>query len=306
MSKIKGLWITIRPKIGIVTFPWVGAMALFASVEYGEFLSPIYSDPIFYIKLILIMIASYLGVTSGYAVNDYFDAEMDLVSTKRVDKAVRLGTSPKDLLTYSALLGIPSLIIMFYLSIFMGIIGIIQMLCILVYSKVLKRKNAYANFFVVLPTAIMPFGVFFAYTNQITIEASLLFIINFFYEPGFTWSGTCRDVEGDKKEGIPTLPLRYGIKAVAKFILACWIILLIASIALFLFTNLGLVYLIGSILAATLLIWYAINLIKKPIPGIAMATFFKSSRWFWHFSFFVIIDVLIGISGFAIPNINLI
>jgi protoheme IX farnesyltransferase len=228
------------------------------------------------------MIASYLGVTSGYAVNDYFDAETDLTSTKRVDKAVRHGTSPKDILMYAAILGLPSLLIMLYLSILMGVIGIIQMLCILVYSKYVKRSSEYSNLLVVLPTAIMPIGVFFAYTHQITPEAILLFVINFFYEPGFTWSATCRDVEGDKTMGIPTLPLKYGIKAVAKFILACWVLLLFASVLLFLFSNLGLIYLIGSTLVSLLLLWYAINLLQNPVPKMGAMTFFKSSTWFWY------------------------
>ncbi|MEE9150682.1 MAG: UbiA family prenyltransferase [Thermoplasmata archaeon] len=302
-KKLKGLIITMRPKIGIVTFPWVAAMALFASVLYGDFSSPIHSDSNFYITFLLIMLGSYLGVTSGYAVNDYFDAELDTASP--IDKAVKHGIPKKALLSYAAILGIPSLVILLYLSIYTGIVGIIQMLCILVYSKSMKGKVAYSNMFVVLPTALMPMGVFFVYTDQFTIEALLLFITYFFFEPGFTWSGVCRDTEHDKKRGVPTLSVKYGIKGVAKFILMCWILVLVMSVVLFLFTNLGLIFLIGSSFAAVLLIGLAINLIKNPHPKTAASTFIKSAGWFWFFSFSVIIDVVLRIAGIVLPGVNL-
>ncbi len=304
MSKIKGLIITMRPKIGIVTFPWVAAMALLASIEYGDFSSPIHTDPWFYIKLLLIMLGSYLGVTSGYAVNDYFDAELDKASGKRKDKAVTHGIQKNDLMVYSAILGLPSLVILFYLNIFTGLIGIIQMCCILSYSK-MKYKNPYSNFLVVLPTALMPFGVFFVYTNEITIEAILLFLVYFFYEPGFTWSGTCRDIESDRRKGIPTLPVKYGIRAVGKFIFVCWTLVLFISIIIFLLTNLGIVYLIGSGFAAILLIGLADNLIKNPNPGIGAKTFFKSAGWFWFFSIAMIVDIGFRMAGLELPGINL-
>jgi 4-hydroxybenzoate polyprenyltransferase len=308
-GQVKGLIVTMRPIIGIVTFPWVAAMALFASMLFGgsmlfgEFTSPVYSDPDFLIPLFLIMLGSYLGVTSGYALNDYFDAEMDAFSP--IDKAVKLGIPKKSLLSYTAILGIPSLLIMFYLSIYTGIIAIIQMLCILAYSKSMKGKVAYSNIFVVLPTALMPIGVFFVYTETITIEAILLFLVYFFFEPGFTWSGVVRDTEHDKKRGVPTLPVKYGIAAVAKFILVCWILVLVMSVILFLFTDLGLVFLIGSSISAVLLIGLAVNLIKNPNPKTGLSTFLKSAGWFWFFSISLIIDVILTMSGVELLAINL-
>ena len=150
----------MRPIIGLVTFPWVAAMALFASLLYGDFSSPIYSDPQFLITLVLLMLGSYLCVTSGYALNDYFDADLDYAVGVRKDKAVTHGIKKGDLLVYSAVLGIPSLIILFYLNILTGMIGLIQMMFILQYSM-MKYKSPYSNFMVVLPTALMPISVFF-------------------------------------------------------------------------------------------------------------------------------------------------
>jgi 4-hydroxybenzoate polyprenyltransferase len=286
-----------------VTIPWVAAMALFASVEYGDFSSPIHGDTLFYTKLFLVVLASYLGATSGYAVNDYFDADMDTHSP--IGTAVKLGVNKKALLGYAAVLGIPSLIIFFYLSIFAGFVAILQMLNILIYSQSAKGQTAYSNIFVVIPTALMPIAVFFVYTNQIPIEAILLFITYFFFEPGFTWSGVCRDMEIDKKRGVPTLAVKYGIQSVAKFILACWFVVLVMSIILFLYTNLGIIFLIGSILSAVMLLKLGSDLIKAPNPKTSFSTFIKSAGWFWFFSFSVIIDLALRMAGIVIFELNL-
>ncbi len=299
---VKGFVITLRPIIGIVTLPWVLAMALFASVEYGDFGSPITSDSMFYIKLLLITLASYLGVTSGYAVNDYYDANLDIHAP--LPKAVKLGIPKKTLLVYAVVLGIPSLVILFYLNILTGMVGIIQMISIFAYSKYMKGKAPYSNLFVVIPTALMPLGVFFVYTDAITIEALLLFVIFFFFEPGFTWSGVCRDYEYDKKRVVPTLPVKYGIAATAKLIFICWTFVLFMSIVLFLFTNLGVIFLIGSFFSGVLLISFADKLLKNPRPEIGAKTFIQSTTWFWLFSFSVIIDVCMRIAKFVIFEFN--
>lgn len=304
VSKVKGLIITMRPVIGLVTFPWVAAMALFASILYGDFSSPIYSDSEFLITLILIMIGSYLGVTSGYALNDFFDVDLDHATGVRKDKAVSHGVKKGDLMVYSAILGIPSLIILFYLNTLTGMIGLIQMMCIIQYSM-MKYNSPFSNFMVVLPTALMPIGVFFVYTPSIPLEAILLFMLYFFYEPGFTWSGVCRDVEGDRKKSIPTMPVRYGIRTTAKVIFVSWTMVLLMSIIIFLLTNLGIIFLIGSGLSAILLILLADNLIKNPIPGVGAQTFFRSAGWFWFFSISVILDLALSMAGVQLPGINL-
>ncbi|UCF07528.1 MAG: UbiA prenyltransferase family protein [Thermoplasmata archaeon] len=302
-GRLKGLIITMRPVIGIVTFPWVAAMALFASIEYGDFSSPVHGDTLFYTKLLLIVLASYLGVTSGYAVNDYYDAELDMGAP--IPKAVQFGIPKKTLLGYAAILGIPSLLILFYLSVLTGIVGIIQMLSIFTYSRFMKGRVTYSNMFVVLPTALMPLGVFFVYTHQITLEAVLLLVILFFYEPGFTWSGVCRDMEVDKMRGVPTLPVKYGIRHVAQFILLCWLVVLLMSIVLFAFTGLGFVFLMGSVISAVILIKLAVNLIKDPNPGLAAKTFIESSLWFWLFSVSIILDVSLRMGGLELMGVNL-
>ncbi|MCJ2540423.1 MAG: UbiA family prenyltransferase, partial [Candidatus Thermoplasmatota archaeon] len=178
VSKGKGMAITLRPIVSMVTIPWTLALAVFAASIYGDFGSNIWSSGEYWTALMLVVLASFLGVTAGYAVNDYFDYDVDVANPVRKDKAANHGISKKDLLSYAAILGIPSLVIWLYLSPLALLVAIVQLMCILAYSGWAKANTPYSNLFVVLPTALMPLTVFFAYTPELTKEAILLASVN--------------------------------------------------------------------------------------------------------------------------------
>ena len=278
--------------MSMVAIPWAAGMAILASALYGDFQSSMFSDSEFYIKLFLIIIATFLGVAGGYAVNDYFDYELDKANPARTDKAVNHRIKRKALLAYALILGMPSMAIWFYLSYRALIVAFILFLCILAYSAWGKRKTPFSNFFVVAAVALTPLAIFYVYTPQITLAAILLGLINLFFEPGFTWSGVCRDLHGDKRLGIPTIPLKYGISLTSKLILASWILVVPLSLALFFYTELGVIYLIGSTLAGLWLVFLAIRFIKQPTPKVGGSVFLRATLWLWVFSIAVTFDII--------------
>jgi 4-hydroxybenzoate polyprenyltransferase len=274
--------------VGIVTLPWVAGMAILAAFLLGVQGSYVGT-------LLLIMIASYLGVTAGYAVNDYWDYLADLSNPYRLDKAANHGLKRGTLRSYAVLLGLPSILIMYYLSFYAFLIAIIQMVCIYLYSSRYKRTSPHANWLVVIATALMPIAVFFVYTNYITKVAVMLAAAYFFFEPGFTWSGVCRDVAFDKKMGYSTLPRKIGVHKTSIYILETWMLLLLVTIALYMFTALGLVFFIGAVFAAFWLILAAVKFADKPTPQMGGATFMKATLWFWIFSVSIMLDVAANI-----------
>ena len=144
----KGLIVTMRPMVGIVTLPWVAAMAILAAFLLGV-------QGGYVSTLLLIMLAAYLGVTAGYAVNDYWDYNADLANPYRLDKAANHGLKRSTLRSYVVLLGLPSILIMLYLSFYTFIIAMVQMLCIWLYSSRYKRTSPNSNWLVVIATALM-------------------------------------------------------------------------------------------------------------------------------------------------------
>jgi 4-hydroxybenzoate polyprenyltransferase len=279
----------------MVTIPWTLALAVFAASIYGDFGGDVLASGEYWTTLLLVVVASFLGVTSGYALNDYFDYDVDVGNPIRQDKAANHGISKRDLLTYSAVLGVPSLLIWLYLSPLALIVAIVQLVCILAYSGWAKASTPYSNLFVVLPTALMPVTVFFVYTPDLTKEAILLAAVNGVFEPGFTWAGVCRDVEADAKLGVRSLPILRGIPAVARMVLVMWIGLAMLTVVTWYYTDLGLVFLIGAMFAALWLIANGVAFVKVPTPENGGGTFLKATLWFWVFSISLIVDTAFNI-----------
>ena len=289
---VRGFVITLRPIVSMVAIPWAAGMVILASALYGDFQGAMFSDSEFYLKFFLVIIAIFLGVAGGYALNDYFDYRVDRANPARTDKAANHGIGQRTLLAYALILGVPSMAIWFYLDIHAFGIAFVLFLCILVYSAWGKRNTPFSNLFVVAAVALMPFAVFHLYTPQLTLAVILLAAVNLFFEPGFTWSGVCKDVDGDSKLGIPTLPLKYGISITSKLILISWFLVLVLSLALYFSTDLGTIYLVGSTLAGLWLVTLAAKFVRDPTPEVGGSTFLKSTLWLWVFSLAVILDVI--------------
>ncbi len=292
VSKLRGFVITLRPIVSMVAIPWAAGMAILASALYGDFQGPMFSDAEFYLKLFLIVIATFLGVVGGYALNDYFDYELDRDSPARTDKAANHGISRNTLLAYALILGVPSMSIWLYLGYRALAVAFVLFLCILAYAAWGKRNTPFSNLFVVAAVALTPIAIFYVYTPQLTLAAVLLVVVNLFFEPGFTWSGVCKDVEGDKKLRIPTMPLRYGIPRTSKMVLVSWLFVVPSSLALFFYTELGTIYLIGSTLVGLWLVALAVRFVREPKPSMGGSTFIKSTLWLWVFSLALIFDVI--------------
>lgn len=292
VEKLRGFAITLRPVVSMTAVPWAAGMAILASALYGDFQSPMFSDSEFYLKLFLIVIATFLGVAGGYALNDYFDYEVDRSNRARKDKAANHGIGRGMLLTYALILGVPSMSLWFYLSYRSLAVAFVLFLCVLAYSAWGKRNTPLSNLFIVAAVALTPIAIFYVYTSQLTLAAVLLGVVNLFFEPGFTWSGVCRDVEGDKKLRIPTMPLRYGIPSTSKMVLVSWLFVIPPALALFFYTNLGTIYLIGSTVAGLWLVALAVRFVRKPTPPIGGSTFLNATLWLWVFSLALILDVV--------------
>lgn len=295
VSRKRGLLITLRPVVSMVTVPWTTGMAVLAASTYGDLWGWDWlpSDP--WLTVPLVVLASWLGVTAGYAVNDYHDHEVDLANPARLDKAANHGIPREHLLTFAAVLGLPSLLIWLLLSPLALIVAVIQLVCIWIYSAWAKASTPYANLFVVLPTALMPVTVFFVYTPELTKEAVLLAAVNGVFEPGFTWAGVCRDVDSDRRLGVPSLPVKMGVPPVARVVLVMWAGLVPLTAVTWYFTDLGLVFLVGAMFAALWLVAIGAGFARRPTPEAGGATFIRATLWFWVFSLSLMLDTAFNV-----------
>jgi len=121
---------------------------------------------------------------------------------------------------------------------------------------------------------------------------------------GFTLAGVCRDVEGDRKKGAPTLPVTHGIPATSKFILVIWIAGLLLSLAIGLTANLGPIYFIIALLSGFWMIGRCIRFIKNPEPELGGKLFVEGSNYRGVMFSAMILDVIFLIFVQGYPSLT--
>jgi len=285
MSRARGIVKTLRPPVGAGAFVVAAATALWASLEGTGSLPDL---P----RLLWALLATWLGTTAGYALNDYFDAKVD--GKLFPDRAIPSGDlTRRQVLVLGLLLGIASMVIC--VSVFTWKVlafGLGGVLLIAAYSAYFKTRTPYSFILVVLAVCFYPLAMWVAFSP---LSSSVLWLVLVYLcvEPGFTLAGVCRDVQGDAALGVPTLPVQRGIRATAKFIVVCWCATALACVATFLFTDLGLIFLILALAGSVWGLYLGIKLLARPEIEVAGSVFLKSAMFFWAFNLGIIVDVLL-------------
>ncbi len=202
---------------------------------------------VFDLNLFAIVLASALVIASGYIINNFYDAEKDLINKPRKSMLDRLVSQRFKLTTYFVL-NFLAVFAASYVSFRAVFFFSAYIFGIWFYSHKLKRVPFVGNF-VSATLAIAPFfAVFVYYKNfeaSIFVHAMFLFLLILARE-------MIKDLEsmaGDIAQNYRTIPILYGTR-VSKILISILILLtLLPSILLIYFFDVGYmyVYFIGSI-----------------------------------------------------------
>ncbi len=199
------------------------------------------------LNLFAIVLASALVIASGYIINNFYDAEKDLINKPRKSMLDRLVSQRFKLTTYFVL-NFLAVFAASYVSFRAVFFFSAYIFGIWFYSHKLKRVPFIGNF-VSATLAIAPFFVVFVYyknfESSIFVHAMFLFLLILARE-------MIKDLEnmaGDIAQNYRTIPILYGTK-VSKALISILILLtLLPAILLIYFFDVGYMYLyfIGSI-----------------------------------------------------------
>lgn len=205
----------------------------------------------------LLVISVCCLIAGAYVINDYFDTKADRISGVK-NVVVGRSISRREAIFLHTLLNIVAIGIAFYLSIAAGIwkIGILFVLVsgiLWFYSSIYKRYFIIGNLLVAILASLIPMSVLvyeipllnMAYAD-ILIETETNFMFMFNWVGGFSWflflnilmyeiNKDIYSVEGDRENGIQTIPVRLGVKA-AKTTIIVLSALAILSVIYFYFT----------------------------------------------------------------------
>jgi geranylgeranylglycerol-phosphate geranylgeranyltransferase len=208
------------------TIVWCGLVSLSgACLAYG-------GVPSLHIFILTFFIPLIGWIASLYA-SDYLDRDLDAIS--KPHRPIPSGRiSPKESLITGIIFALSGLLLSFFLTIYNVLLAILVAILVLSYTRIFKSKGILGNInrgFITI--AAYFFGIFSVTPSllDIPIYLYLLAIVFLLHDTNSNMIGAIRDVEGDKKGGYETFPVKHGIKKslILSFgLTVCWFILILS------------------------------------------------------------------------------
>jgi len=218
------------------------------------------SGVIFDVNLFVIVLASALVIASGYIINNFYDAEKDLINKPRKSMLDRLVSQRFKLTTYFVL-NFLAVFAASYVSFKAVLFFSAYIFGIWLYSHKLKKIPFLGNF-VSAMLAVTPFFAVFVYYKNfetvIFVHAIFLFLLVLSRE----MIKDLENISGDLAQNYRTIPIIYGV-AISKLLIGLLIVLtLIPSLLLIFKFDVGYMYYFFAFCIA-LLIFFLLLLPKS-------------------------------------------
>jgi 4-hydroxybenzoate polyprenyltransferase len=136
-----------------------------------------------------------------------------------------------------------------------------------------KRWTAFCHYWLAAALMLSPIAAWIALTGTVAWPAVLLAAVIFFWVGGFDIIYACQDAEFDRKQGLHSVPARFGIPKALKIAAFSHLLTVACLIGLWLAADLGWVFLAGIIGVALLLV-YEHSLVKPNDLGRVNLAFF--------------------------------
>ena len=244
-------------------------------------------------KFFLVLTALYLSGGSANAFNQYFERDIDsLMERTKNRRPLPLGQiKAKNAFIFSVVIGIIG-VLMFGL-IFNWLTAILSLATILFYSLfyTLYLKPTTKSNIVIggIAGAMAPVGAWTAATGKFALAPWILFLIIFLWTPPHFWALASFRTGDYKKSGLPMLPVIKGIDFTIKQIIIYTIVLVAATITLFLVYN-SWSYLIVALVAGYLFLRKSYMAKKNPSLKQLRGLFVYSILYLFILFFTIIIE----------------
>jgi geranylgeranylglycerol-phosphate geranylgeranyltransferase len=214
MKKLKAIWELMRLGHGVM---------LFIAILIGSLISQKTLFNNLDIPLLNIFLTFFTALfleASTFALNDYYDLEIDRIN-KRTDRPlVRGDLSPKTALNIFYLLFPLGLLCSYFVNMTCFLIALITALISVLYDAKMKKIKLIGNFYIAYIMAI-PFvfgGATVLGNNAFSLEAInpviyVIALIAFLAGAGREIMKDVMDFEGDKRQGVKSFPRYIGIRA---------------------------------------------------------------------------------------------
>ena len=219
------------------------------------------------ILIIIIIVGGTLASGGAGAINHFIDKDVDQLMKRTSNRPVASNrVTPNKALSFGVFLTILSFIILYFGSNFLAAILAIlgNVFYVFIYSLWLKKTTSHNIVIGGIAGCFPPLVGWAAVTGSLSLPAWYLFAIIFFWTPPHFWALAMLMNEDYKEAKIPMLPTIIGFRKTQIMILTHTIILIALTLALTIVSsNLGIIYLLGSIILGVMYLNYTIRLIVK-------------------------------------------
>jgi geranylgeranylglycerol-phosphate geranylgeranyltransferase len=219
--------------------------------------------------VLLLLIIVTLITAAGNVINDYFDADIDVIN--RPERPIPSGNvTPVAARYFAIILFLAGLLVALFSSLLCLSIAVINMLILILYAAKLKGMPGVGNAAVAyLAASIFLFGGAFAGWDGL-VRMIPLATITFLATMVREILKDAEDVEGDAAGGADTLPIRIGIRLTTRIALGFALIAAIASLVPYFWW--GLWYIAGIVIVDTIILMGAIRTLPCTTPACIRAT----------------------------------
>lgn len=179
-----------------------------------------------------VTITPMMGWAAGLYLSDFLDTKLDKI--EKPHRPIPSGRiKPNEALFVGGIFVILGIIISYYLGIYNLLLVFVVAFLVYSYAKLSKSKGLIGNLnrgMIII--AAYFYGVFSSNLSFDSIPLYILFLplVFLFHDTNSNLVGAIRDMEGDKKGGYQTIPVKYGLKKsifIAIFLTAIWYSLII-------------------------------------------------------------------------------
>ena len=147
-------------------------------------------------------------------------------------------------------------------------------LAVVFFYSYTKRFTDFSHFFLGLSLSLAPVGAWLAVTGKFAVPPLVLALAVMFWLVGFDIIYATQDYESDKRQGLHSLPVRWGIAGALRFARAAHAVMALALAAFGLISGMRLPYYLGVAVITICLAWQH-HLARKQDPVSLNVAFFR-------------------------------
>jgi heme o synthase len=198
-----------------------------------------------------------VGAGAAAALNMWYDADIDAVMTRTARRPIPAGrVQPGEALAFGLTLAIGAVVVLGLLVnwVAASLLAFTILFYILVYTMWLKRTTPQNIVIGGAAGAFPPMIGWAAASGGIGIEATLLFLVIFFWTPPHFWALSLYRADDYAKAGVPMLPVVAGADETRRQILVYSLVLLPVGVLPWLFGHAGSGYAAVAVAAGSLMV----------------------------------------------------